>query len=239
MGFKVTRLDLYKDVRDGSITKEEAERKWRAREVSSRAEKAGSYEGLPLGCGDDNGGATLTVGSRKSDTYLRIYDKAKEQAPDGEGRERYLQECGPWLRIEVVLKDERAQLVVGEIADRGFDPTTVGRVINAHTEFKVGYAGGKNRYRVKAWGPWRRAMQTAEKLRRAVKKAPFSIEVARYNLERQYGPTMAALLAYHEGKTEWVKEMAKRNFGRMSMRLVEALDFDGWCERDYPAEGVA
>jgi hypothetical protein len=41
--------------------------------------------------------ATVYVGSREADRYLRVYDKAKERGVSG-----------TWTRLEIVLRDERA-----------------------------------------------------------------------------------------------------------------------------------
>jgi hypothetical protein len=42
--------------------------------------------------------------------------------------------------------------------------------------------------------------------------------------ERQYGPTLAALLALHNGDVEWVRKMAVRNFGRIKAKHRALLD---------------
>jgi hypothetical protein len=224
MSFKPTRVDVYKDVRDGSIAVGEVRSKWCAGEVSSRAKEAKPYSTEPLGCGEDNTGETYGIGSRKSESYLRIYDKAKEQAPNDDTREVWLRDCGPWVRIEMELKDGRASLLCRDVATRGWGPETVGRVVNGHTEFKETNARGKNRYRAEVWEPWRKALATAEKLRRSVEGVLRTIGEMERNLERQWGPTIATLLAYYKGDTSWVQRMAARNYERVNRKQIEALE---------------
>ena len=70
----------------------------------SHFRKSQLIAGLDLGSGADTG-KTICMGSRQSDTYLRIYDKAAEQRAKGKVIE------GTWVRWEMEWKDERAQAV--------------------------------------------------------------------------------------------------------------------------------
>lgn len=55
-------------------------------------------------------GSTLYVGSRTSDKFLRIYDKAAEQGTDG-----------PWYRIELECKGDFARGVAQHVDSEGYD----------------------------------------------------------------------------------------------------------------------
>lgn len=54
-----------------------------------------------------NGGETLYLGSRQSEQYLRIYNKAAEQEIDGD-----------WVRIELELKGSRAHQIGAIVAQK-------------------------------------------------------------------------------------------------------------------------
>jgi hypothetical protein len=118
---KVTRLDLAKDGHDTGID-------------LKRIAEAGvnnRYSGNARKCNlrrENNGGLTLYIGSRQSERFARIYDKAIEQGVQGD-----------WLRYEFELSGDVAKqiarvLVSGEVSwdevfntmAKGFFQTTEG-----------------------------------------------------------------------------------------------------------------
>lgn len=216
-GAKVSRLDLYIDCRDGSVTVDECAQKWKEGQVVSRASEGGTYEGMRRGEGCESG-KTLLIGRRVSDTFVRIYDKRLQQCPKelrGSEREGWLEECGPWVRVEVELKDDRAKFAARVIAERGFGWGLIASFINSHVEFKEGVAEGHNASRVPTWEPWARLMRSAEKIRLAKGVMQRSLAQSERNLEKMWGPTILTIIASKEGDIEWLRGLALRSKDRV------------------------
>lgn len=96
-GGHLTRLDISYDDRIGIVTVAEVERALSCGDVVTRWHKwrpDGDYE---IGSPAVDGG-TVYIGSRKSDAFLRIYDKAKEQGLENTH----------WTRFEIQLRNDSA-----------------------------------------------------------------------------------------------------------------------------------
>lgn len=103
-GGKVTRLDLAIDVFDTPIDPIALAQSERVKEAPGSARKWSFVKG-------DDGGCTAYIGSRKSERFLRIYDKAAEQKLEGKN----------WTRFELELKSDAARaaaLQMGYLTDK-------------------------------------------------------------------------------------------------------------------------
>lgn len=96
-----TRIDAAFDDRTGTVTVEKVREAVDAGQLVTRARKGRNISGVDLATGVKEGG-TFEVGSRRSESFTRIYDKAAEQRSKG------VTVDGPWTRVEVELKGERA-----------------------------------------------------------------------------------------------------------------------------------
>lgn len=92
-GGRCTRLDVALDVRDSGLNLAYMQNEFEAGNVRSNARKI-----TPVGRIIGSQG-TLYIGSRTSEAFMRVYDKAHEQ---GRGDE-------DWLRIELELKGSKAR----------------------------------------------------------------------------------------------------------------------------------
>lgn len=110
-----TRVDVALDDRAGHATVShviaaadagQAVMRWSTYDAKRRC----SYKGQ-----DDIQGEMITFGSRQSESYLHVYDKQREVAGKGETVE------GPWVRWELELKKDRAQLCVDLFAHLPLD----------------------------------------------------------------------------------------------------------------------
>lgn len=102
-GGKVTRLDIAKDAIDEQI---------KIREIGALG-VAKSYKGSARSVNEhkySDGGYTVEIGSRESDNYARLYDKAAEAGED----------CD-WLRAEIEMKGDVAKTMVRVLAQPGSD----------------------------------------------------------------------------------------------------------------------
>jgi len=88
---KVTRLDIAIDVINGNVRGNEI---WDNRRHKDRTGSARTFQRREL----DDGGYTIEIGSRDSERFMRIYNKAAEQHIDAE-----------WWRLEVECKGDVAK----------------------------------------------------------------------------------------------------------------------------------
>lgn len=87
---RLTRIDLAFDLHNTAFNICERYRELKAGNVRCATSKANLIVGV-------EGGTTLYIGSRQSDKFLRIYDKAAEQ-----------QVPGDWMRVELEIKGDTA-----------------------------------------------------------------------------------------------------------------------------------
>lgn len=98
-GGKVTRIDLAIDVYDHEIDLVALASGPRIKDAPGSARKWSQVKG-------SDGGCTVYIGSRQSDKFLRIYDKAVETG----------QLDRPWTRFELEIKGDTAKQVAWEFA---------------------------------------------------------------------------------------------------------------------------
>lgn len=217
VGAKCSRIDFYIDCHDGSITPEECYRKFKADHI--RCHSTHGHLGIDCEAGEEaDTGSCFTIGERVSDTYVRIYDKAQRECPKelkGEEREKWLAECGPWVRVEVELKNERANAAFRLLAEKGFGWGLIQSLINSYIRFTEGYAKGHNGHRVPTWGPWERLMGSPERVTLARGVMAVSLAQSERNLEKMWGPTVLTLIASKDGDIEWLRRLALRSKGRI------------------------
>lgn len=96
-----TRIDAAFDDRTGTVTVEKVQEAVDAGQLVTRARKGRNISGIDLATGLKEGG-TVEIGSRSSESFTRIYNKAAEQRSKG------IAVDGEWTRVEVELKGERA-----------------------------------------------------------------------------------------------------------------------------------
>jgi DNA relaxase NicK len=102
-GGRVTRLDTALDDRAGVVTVAQVQRALAKGQAVTRFREMTRLHKVGLERATDRQGDTVNVGSRQSQTFLRVYDKALEQRSKGREVE------GPWVRWELEFKQERAE----------------------------------------------------------------------------------------------------------------------------------
>lgn len=98
-GAKITRLDLAIDVFDVAIDPSELAKVARVTNAPGSAKKWRIWRGEDQGC-------TAYIGSRKSEKFLRIYDKAAETGDHSRH----------WTRFELELKGDAARAAAAQMA---------------------------------------------------------------------------------------------------------------------------
>ena len=194
MGGKFTRLDPFMDsdtVTMGTIFNSE----------SSVVSNARSDKRKFWGNWSTGEAETITIGSRSSGKYVRIYDKAVEQGADG-----------TWTRLEVELKGD----VANQAARYLLDGKTVQDLITSSIDFRDRTADEKVTRcpRLSWWDDW---LGKATKLTFSVEKAIEKTVVETFDwLKRQVGPTLSFLHQYFDGDPDWLSEFCDDNKPRIS-----------------------
>lgn len=109
----VTRIDLAIDVY-GEADPEDIYQAYHLGTATTRAQQCNMVTGTK--------GKTVYVGSRTSERYLRIYDKAAQTGYEGH-----------WTRIEIELKDRAAKAAVKDLLAGGYGiiPATIAKFLKA------------------------------------------------------------------------------------------------------------
>jgi len=112
---KFSRLDIAWDIRDGLLVADLAA-------AAQRGALVTDARGWALLTGTS--GSTLYIGSRKSERYLRCYDKRAEQGLT----------TGPaWTRLELECKGDRANAIAGALVAHGLN--IIPDIIAAYASF--------------------------------------------------------------------------------------------------------
>jgi hypothetical protein len=101
-GHKCTRIDLAIDVREDDVIMGKIE------QMSINHEWSGTAHSSTMVKSNDGRGSTVYIGSRTSERFVRIYDKAAQ-----------LGEKSDWVRIEAEIKSDSARAVARAIASIG------------------------------------------------------------------------------------------------------------------------
>lgn len=182
MGFKCTRLDLAFDDRRGALDMG----------IIGRAVKSGAFvarsrkqQHMESSDGHGNWGETWGFGSRKSESFIRIYDKAVEQQIWAEH----------WIRVELELKGERS--------DQGFRFLVFNTAVGDWSEqaaswllgvldFKdVGEDSNKSRWESSAW--WTGFLEVCRKSRLSIPRSVRTVEQLKKWVAKQVGPSLFVL----------------------------------------------
>lgn len=155
---------------------------------------------------DTNGkilGETISLGSRTSDTYLRIYDKALEQGYDG-----------IWNRIEVEIKKKNAEEIQNILNEY-----TVARifkgVLNNYLRIVQPHETDTNKSRWKTQPYWEKLINGIDKIKLTQKKEEKSIDEKKEWIKKQVGPTMAIVSILENGDDAFFKEVINESIDKM------------------------
>ncbi len=157
--------------------------------------------GLDLGSGSDTG-KTICLGSRHSDTYLRIYDKAAEQR----AKDRPVE--GPWIRWEMEWKAERAQavgLALSTLDQEPFQKYIVG-VVRSAVDFRDCTRADepKDRYYAPLLSWWKVLTDGMERARLEIAKSVKKIEDVKQWAEKSLSPMLGLLCAHPDAGERWL-----------------------------------
>jgi hypothetical protein len=195
------RIDVAMDDRSGVIDIDRIYASVVAGNCVSHFRKSQIIAGLDMGSGIDIG-KTICMGSRQSDTYLRIYDKAAEQR----AKERPVE--GTWVRWEMEWKDERAQavgLALSVLDHERFQKYLVG-VFRTAVDFRdcTRADDPKDRYHAPLLAWWKVLTDGMQRARLEIAKAVKKIEDVKQWAEKSLSPMLGLLCAHPEAGERWL-----------------------------------
>lgn len=179
-------------------------------------------------------GHTIYLGSRKSEVFLRIYDKYLEQkAKDPENTPEI-----PWVRWEFELKNHRADLA----ADMLIGGCDMGQVVlGILTNYvRIIDPDDTNRTRCSSTLKWQLFIDGMKAIRLYVPDAPKTLEDKRQWIDKQVLSTLAGLFLAYGGTFSFIEDNLEFGIRKMKYDLRELvvranpeaaeflLDMDNW-----------
>lgn len=162
-------------------------------------------------------GHTLYLGSRKSEVFLRIYDKYLEQkAKDPENTPEI-----PWVRWEFELKNRRADLA----ADMLIHGCDMGQVILGvlSNYVRIIDLDDSNRTRCSSTLKWQLFINGIKAIRLYVPEAPKTLEDKRQWIDRQVLSTLAGLFLAYGGTFSFIEDNIDLGIRKMKYDLRELV----------------
>jgi len=179
--FNVTRLDLAFDDHTDLLDIRRIEYDTRERNYVSKSTKSEIIWSDDLK--EDIQGVSIGIGSKKSDIYVRIYDKAAERGY----KDRH------WVRVELQLRDDRAIVAMAQILHSQHVGRTVSGILRNYLTFRVPSPDtNKSRWPVAYY--WERVIGTMDKISLWLKPGePYNIRKSEVWLMKQYGQLISTL----------------------------------------------
>jgi DNA relaxase NicK len=173
-----------------------------------------------MGSGSDMG-KTLCLGSRQSDSYLRIYDKAAEQR----AKERPVD--GPWVRWEMEWKAERAHavgLAISALDQKSFQKYIVG-VFRTAVDFRdcTREDDPKDRYYAPLLPWWKVLTDGMARARLAITQSVKTIEDVKRWASKSLSPMLGLLCAHPEAGERWLVKTIVDGVDRWRSKHVALL----------------
>ncbi len=195
------RIDVALDDRSGVIDIDRIYASVVAGHCVSHFRKSQLIAGLDLGSGLDTG-KTICMGSRQSDTYLRIYDKAAEQRAKDKPVE------GTWVRWEMEWKAERAHavgLALSVLDHERFQKYIVG-VFRTAVDFRdcTRADDPKDRYHAPLLAWWTVLTDGMARAKLEIATAVKQIEDVKQWAKKSLSPMLGLLCAHPEAGERWL-----------------------------------
>lgn len=153
----ITRWDIACDIKDDSFTMQDVMNALLDGDLRSHCERNKIDIELK---GRKKAGITTYIGSRQSDFFIRIYDKAKEQYDPHTEPELY---NTPWIRVELVLKKQYAVNALDQMANRLDIGQFAAEMINGHMAFIDQTDSNISRCPLKGW--WAEFLETLQSVK--------------------------------------------------------------------------
>ena len=215
------RIDVALDDRHGVIDVDRIYAAVKAGHCVSHFRQSRLIAGLDLGSGSDTG-KTLCMGSRQSDTYLRIYDKAAEQ----KSKDRPVE--GSWIRWEMEWKSERANAVgmaLSGLDQDQFQKYIVG-VFRSALDFRdcTRADDPKDRYYAPLLDWWKTLTEGMQRARLEIAKSVKTIDEVKRWAEKSLSPMLGLLCAHPEAGERWLVHTIVEGVERWGSKHLALLE---------------
>jgi phage replication initiation protein len=213
LGCTFPRVDWALDDIEGRLNLETIEATWKAGNCASRFQKMEprtSYtrEGELVG-------HTLNFGSRKSNMFVRIYNKQLERLAKGQDVPH-----AHWTRTEIEAHDRAADALVKKFVEQG--PGVVAAVLRHYLDFKeAGGDGNLSRRPTCDW--WGGFLDWAEKVPVGIGAAARTLEGAARALWHQWGAVAALLMAAPSHGPKWFASLLEHGQTRWKSSHITML----------------
>jgi phage replication initiation protein len=216
-GGHVGRLDNAFDDREGLASIADVARAVKTGQAVMRAQQWRQIEGGNVDS-QVSTGATFELGSRESQTFIRIYDKALEQGAKG------IEVTGPWVRWELELKEERAHvcaLALIALNETQYRQFLIGVLMSA-VDFRDCTSEDDTNARVRAPRlPWWVALTDGfARARLSMDKPERKIEDVKAWVANSLAPTLALVYLHPEAGPEWLQSVIDNGDRRWRARHV-------------------
>lgn len=171
-------------------------------------------------------GRIIYLGSRQSEIMLRVYDKQLEQNKKASEEKDRVSE--PWVRWELELKNQRANIAAGMLVKNKSLGELVTGILNNYIRIIV--PDDSNRSRCSLHPRWAAFVETIQKLRLYVEKAGKTIKEKRSWLVRSVMPTLAGVIIADGGCFDIITDHFEDAVNRMSshMQALVTQASPGW-----------
>jgi len=157
-------------------------------------------------------GHTINFGARSSRVYMRVYDKALQQGLDI-----------PWYRMELEIKDDRAEVLQWVLLFEDEIGRTVTGIINNYIRFVTPTRDkNKSRWPTAPW--WQSLIDETNVVKLTRKPDEKGVEEVREWVRQQIGPTLAMIVMYDEGDLGPILEIISAGRHRLKdkhYRMIE------------------
>ncbi len=196
----------------GRLSLEQINEKVDKREVISKFRTFRRHEEIDLTtAASEHEGNTVYFGSKVSLFLIRFYDKAKEQKVDY-----------PWIRVEIVCRNDRADLVAAAIINGEILSEITAGVLKNYLKFvDASDDTNKSRWPVSKW--WSGFLGDVEKMRLTIKKEEITIQEKKDHLTKQYAPTLA-LISKFDGNSDFLDILVRNGGQRLRPRHFAMLN---------------
>lgn len=162
-------------------------------------------------------GATIYLGSRRSDIMLRVYDKQLEQIAKGVEDADAI----PWVRWELELKNEYANVALVDLLNGVDVGSLVFGILSNY--FRIIIFDDSNKSRCSMDEKWKQFIDEVSKIQLFVIQEPPTLLDKRDWVMKQVAPTITGLILADYGDISWLYENFSANAGRMSKHLKKLV----------------
>lgn len=194
---KIIKLDsIIEDVQNANIVS-----KWKSStEITKRSIHDGGLEGQ-----------TVYLGSRKSEVFMRIYNKSLQLKLDGN-----------WNRIELEIKGKKSEELQKIMTEKNIGKLTKGLINNYIRIVEPGRDKNKSRWKTKEY--WTKIIDTTEKIQLSRKKEEKTLEELKNWIEKQVAPTLATIVMAEGGDVEFLYKQVTKGKHRIKSKHLNIIE---------------